>query len=258
MNGNDRVSFLAFSCTHSPLHDEGAIEWALGKAEEYQPDYLIHLGDFLEADAASRWPSEYDWTLADEFRDADRILKAFRECTPESRHILLEGNHDSNVMAINRIDPKLRGLVDYHKAIPEIASGRWEMPCDYVYNRSRGVFRLGQVTFGHGYETGDSADEFQSIEVGLPYGLWVGGHTHKPIAPTQATRTKSRLLPFWYSNVGTLRDIDRVPYMERKRRSRWGQGLVVGEAGLWRYQESLMPQSPLWEAELHVRRTYED
>lgn len=255
MNG-EKVSWLAFSCTHSPLHDSDAIDWALGEAEDRQPDVLIHLGDFLEADAASKWPSEYDWTLADEFGDADTILSLFRGVTPNARHILLEGNHDANVLEINRIDPKLRGLVDYRKHIKEIADGHWEMPCRYIYNRNKGVFRIGQVTFAHGFEANQSPDEYQSYTLGLPYGLFVGGHTHRPQPVTQCMRTKAIPLPYWYANSGCLRDIDNVPYMTRKRRHQWGQALVAGESKPWRYEQSLMPQDKAWEAETLIRRMY--
>ena len=117
---SESTTWMALSCTHSPLHDQDAIDWAIGIAEDRQPDVLIHLGDFLEADAASRWPSEYDFTLADEFREADRVLSDLRRVTPNSKHVLLVGNHDANVQEINRIDKKLRGLVDWRRNMQEI------------------------------------------------------------------------------------------------------------------------------------------
>ena len=134
------------------------------------------------------------------------------------------------------------------------------MPCTYVYNRRDGIFRIGQVTFCHGHSalSGHGADDKQTHQLGMPFGLWVGGHTHRPIPPTRSRKSQTVLLDRWFSNVGTLRNIDEVPYMERKDRSQWGQGLVIGEAGLWRYTESLMPQTKDWDAALLIRRMYED
>ena len=61
------TTWIAFSCPHVPLQCDAAIDWMLGQISDLSPDVIIHLGDGHEADSASRWPSEYDWSLEDEF-----------------------------------------------------------------------------------------------------------------------------------------------------------------------------------------------
>jgi predicted phosphodiesterase len=249
-----KTSWLFFACLHVPLQDKDFIDWLIEEIKRRKPDVIIHGGDGHEADSASRWPSEYDWTLSDEFREHNEILKRIRKANPGSRRVFLPGNHDDNILALNRIDWKLRDLCDYRDHEPELKN--WEQPAKYIYDRERGVFRIGQVTFAHGYESGVSADEYQAYQLGLPYGLFVSGHTHRPVPVTQAQRTKAIKLPFWYANAGCGRDMVNVPYMLRRRRFDWGQGIVVGEADSWRYDSALMPQKPLWEAETLIYKMY--
>jgi len=249
-----KTKFLYFSCPHYPLVDNEAKEWLLDRIKFHNPDVIIHGGDGHEADSASRWPSEYDWPLSHEFRTHNQFLKEVRLSNPESKRVFLPGNHDDNLLTLNRIDRKLRDLCDYRDHEPELAE--WEQPCIYEYS-NRGRYRIGQVTFSHGYEANQSADEMQSITLGIPYGLYVGGHTHRPKPVTQTPKTKAVPLPYWFANAGTIRDMDNVPYMSRKRRYAWGQAIVVGEAADWRYKDSLIPNSPLWEAETEVFRMYD-
>jgi len=249
-----KTSWLFFTCLHVPLHDDEFVDWLIEQIKERKPDVIIHGGDGHEADSASRWPSEYDWTLSDEFRAHNEILKRIRQASPKSKRVFLPGNHDDNILALNRIDWKLRDLCDYRELEPELK--HWEQPAEYVYDREKGVYRIGQVTFAHGYECGASSDEYQAYQLGLPYGLFVSGHTHRPVAVTQAQRTKTIRLPYWYANAGCGRDMVDVPYMMRKRRFDWGQGIVVGEADSWRYDSALMPQKPLLEAETIIPKMY--
>lgn len=257
---SDSVSWLAISCTHSPLHDDDAVDWALGECENRQPDVVIHLGDFLEAKAASRWPDEDIIALEDEYVAANDLLRSFRKVTPHAKHILLEGNHDANILAINRIPQELRGLVNYKRHIQEIYEGHWRMPCDYIYHREKGTYRIGQVTFAHGYKAGQTADKLQCPRLAMPFGLLVLGHTHRPKQVTQYQTSQSQVPGWydpWYANPGALRDIDNVDYMTRKDRSGWGQGIVVGESHSWRYDQHYYPQYRAWNAETIVRRMYE-
>lgn len=245
------VSFLAFSCPHCPLEDKEAIDWLIGEIGERKPNVIVHLGDGHEADSASRWPSEYSWTLAEEFKSHDDLLGRIRGAHPGARRVFLPGNHDANIQAIGRIDKKLRDLCDYRDREPELK--HWEQPAEYIYDRYKGVFRLGQVTFAHGYESGVGADEIQSITLGVPYGLYVGGHTHKPLPVTQAKRTSAIPLPFWFANAGTMRDIWDVPYMERKRRHQWGQATVIGEVAITKSPR----MTRQWNAETVVYRMFD-
>lgn len=245
-------TFLAFSCPHCPLQDNDAINWLTDQIAIRRPDYIIHLGDGHEADGASRFPSEYSWTLEDEFQSHNNLLKKIRLAYEPAKRIFLEGNHDANIMAWNRINKKTRGLCDYTLHEPELREN-WHLACKYEYSR-RGVFRLGQLTFGHGYSSAANADEIMSIEMCVPYGLWVGGHTHKPVEVSRAKKNVRVSLPYWYANAGCMRTL-KPQYVRRARTFMWGQGIVVGE---FNADVSVNCISPEWAAETIILRTGED
>lgn len=255
---SDSRTFIAFSCTHHPLHDGDAIEWLFEHIKKDKPDYVLHLGDGHEAASASRWPHEYDHTLGDEIKAHNDFLRDCRKCSPKSNFLFLPGNHDDNLIALNRINKQLRSLCDYRKLESELSEGHWKIASDYIYDREKGVYRIGQVTFAHGYEASSGADENQAITLGVPYGLFVSGHTHRPKPVTQCEKTKLIPLPYWYANAGTLRDLDNCDYMRRKRKNQWGQALVRGvvHLGWWDGRRNILPNSPQWEAETVVRKMY--
>lgn len=241
------VTFAAFSCPHVPLIDPKARDQLLGIIETEQPDFVVHLGDGHEAKAASRWPTEQQWSLRDEFQAHNLFLQAIRLAAPKARRIFCWGNHDANILAPSRFDPQIRALCDPQKEEPELRAWK-QVP--YIYGPA-GIFRLGQVTFGHGYEAGPSADEFQSILLGVPYGLWVGGHTHRPQDVIQARRTKAIPLPYWFCNAGCLRDL-KPSYVHRKRTHDWGHAVVLGRCRLGR---TILP-GRAWEARTVILTTY--
>jgi len=249
-----KTKFLAFSCTHHPLEDPEAIEWLIDRIRHHEPDTIIHLGDGHEADSASRWPSEYDWTLSYEFERHNSFLREIRLALPKAHKVFLPGNHDDNILDINRINAKLRDLCDYRDHEPELAY--WEQPCVYKYD-SRGRYRINQVTFAHGFETLKNSNADQGLLLGMENGLFVSGHSHRPVDITSSKTTNNIPMRRSHVNVGTLRNMVDVPYMGRKKKFEWGQALVVGEAGDWRYSGSDIPNKPLWEAELEVLKMYD-
>lgn len=251
-------TFAAFSCTHCPLENPKAIDWLLGRLSVEQPDYVIHLGDLFEADASSRWPSEADWDFEDELRAADQLMERIAFETPFASHILLHGNHDHALIAPNRLSKKIRGLVDWrrpqfdkHNHQLNASLLKWKQPCVYEYSRTRGCFRLGPVTFAHGYECRQGSDEAQALLLGVPFGLTVLGHTHRPVDVTQARKGTIKL-PAFYCNVGTLRRFqgnDCPDYVQRSRHDEWGAGLVFGETTL---TKSPRMSARAWDAHLEV------
>lgn len=247
----DTAKFVAFSCTHCPVQDEKAIEWLIKQIEDVKPDYVVHLGDLFEADAASRFPSETDWDLREEFDEGQNLLRNIRgaggsDCT----YVMLEGNHDLAVRDQNRIDKKLRSLCDW-RDLPEMDN--WVIGAEYVFCRKRGVFRLGQVSFSHGFECGANAGNQQSVYLAEEYGLLVWGHSHRPEQVQQTMWTKTRPLRYWHCNAGTMADMDRE-YMRRKRKQMWGQACVVGEVQLTKSPR----RGRYWDAETRIFRMYDD
>lgn len=254
------VKFFAFGCPHAPLQDNEHIEWLRQQIKQHKPDYLFCLGDLHEADSASRWPSEYGWELTDEYREANQILKTVRTAAPKHvKCVFLPGNHDDNLIAINRLPTKVRGTCDWRRKqfddentwLNEELLTYWHRSTPYQYDRSNGVYRLGQVTFCHGYECGQTADEMHSILLGVPHGLYVGTHTHRPLPVSQARRNSSVPLPYWYCNTGCSRDMS-CEYMKRKRQHQWGQGCVIGSCD----PTIKSSEHRHWDASMLLRKMY--
>lgn len=259
------AKFFCFGCPHAPLHDTEQIAWLAEQVRQHKPDYLICLGDLFEADSASRWPSEYDWELESEYRAAnEEVLKPLRLAAPKGvQCVLLRGNHCDNLIAINRIPSKVRGMCDWRKKqydedgnwLNEELLTHWHHKTPYEYSK-RGTYRLGQVTFAHGYECGQNADEMHTILLGVPGGLYVGSHTHRPLPVTQAKRTQAVPLPYWYANTGCSRDMD-CEYMKRKRQHQWGHGCVIGDCDATPLKSSI-PTAKKWDAQTIIRKMYDE
>ena len=255
--------FVAYSCRHSGHHDPEAIDWLCGVIEAEKPDVVVDLGDAFEADAASRFPSEQNHTLLDEMDADDKVRRQIREAAGGADLWQCMGNHDWNIIDQGRIDPKVRDLCDWRRPIytplgnrinPEI--DHWSVRTEYRMCRARGVCRIGQVTFGHGWDASKFANARQSVLLGCPYGLAVFGHTHRPQAVERAMWS-STPLPYWSANAGTMRDMD-PHYMERASKFRWGQACVVGEANPNAGPSKSPRMSRHWEAETRVRCMYDE
>ena len=253
----DQVRFLAFSCTHCPLQDDEAVDWLVGRVAAWRPDVVVHLGDGIEADAASRWNDEAVHTLLDEYEVLDQLLARVRRAAPRSsRCVYLQGNHCANVMAKNRLDPRIRELVNPHRHIKEFA--HWDTKAEYEYDRKRGCFRIGQVCFAHGFETSSSGIRREAIYFlgGHQFGCYIHGHTHRatpPGPPVQLEATASTPLPYWRANAGCLRNL-KPDFVKRRNTQAWSQAVVVGKA-----EAVKSPRSHrCWDAETVVFRTYDE
>ena len=247
------LRFVAWSCPHNPLTHRRAFEELLAEIERFRPDVLVCLGDLLDADAASRFPTEGDWDLADEYAAAGRHLRAARLAAGEDpRCVWLHGNHDQNILEPCRLPKRLRSLCDWHASdnplSRELAEGGWR---EIRYGHSR-RFRLGQVVFQHGAEHGVNAGRNLAQLYAPENGLLVWGHTHRPTPVTEAFLTNKISLRRWHANAGCLVDWRRLPYAARMNTSTWGHGCVVGEAYVGEKRVSF--KSRRWEAETVVFR----
>jgi predicted MPP superfamily phosphohydrolase len=232
------VRAAAFSCVHAPFFDKEAQRWLNQKVSGLKLDYLICLGDLLEADAASVHPGESEHSLEHEYQSAAGFLTGAREAADNDRcqFIWLLGNHDANIQKRDprRVPKPLRSLLDWNKHNAEFAKWR-QIP--YLKGRE-GCFELGQTIFTHGFDAGAASDENEAIQFnnycgGHGHRLVVRGHTHRPRVVTQAMRTRTIPLPLWYCNAGTMGPL-KPDYMERKDTSQWGSALVVVETKMGR------------------------
>jgi predicted phosphodiesterase len=220
---SDWLKVVAFSCTHHPLADEDTTKWRLSEIKQFKPDVVVNLGDWMDADAASRWPNEHQWTLADEYRAVASDAIAVRSAAPSAKLVWLHGNHDDNLTSPNRIPIKLRDVCSWKndKGLAQVLKGWTIIP--YTH---RSYYRIGQVTFQHGAQTNVNADRDQSLLYGVENGLWVGGHTHRPQQITRVVLPGKIPLNRYFCNVGCGMDWEKMEYVRRSNIATWGHGIV--------------------------------
>ena len=250
--------WLAFGCTHAPITDEKAWLWLIKQIDDYQPDFIVHLGDFLEGKAASRWDKDprHKWRLNDEFNAFAEQVRDLNIVAPRAKKVLLYGNHDSNLLhEFHRLDDDAKGLAQERwEQIQREELNGWAIPCSH-YGHDQ-YFRLGQITFQHGGNTGKARTNShlykQAIAYGVPFGLHVSAHTHAPV-PVEQMQWLDQPLPYWVANTGTLADWDQMFYMNRASRSLWGRALVRGTVSRPSVdQYKSFYKEPQWTAELLV------
>ncbi len=218
------VTWLAFSCTHHPHHDPKAIQWLVTHIKDFKPDVLVALGDLIDTQCLSKFAKSNLFALSGEYGAVNEFLGEINDASPQSRKIWMQGNHEERMF---REDQKhLSELLDYrvHRRTP--SARKWRH-FDYRFSRAD-CYNIGQVTFGHGWNTTEAQIKKEAVVLGVPNGLYVHGHTHRPHAVRQV-KLGAVDLPYWYINPGTL--IGSKPdYMKKRDDHQWGQGIVVGNA----------------------------
>lgn len=221
---------LGFSCLHAPITHGQYFNWLIGQIEEFKPDHIVNMGDWVEGIAMSRWPKNdrQRWTWYDELKALSEQAVAINVAAPSAKKYWLYGNHDDNCFGDHpdRIPADLREAVQWrNNKDAAVALKDWNV-IDRYTDRTR--LRLGPITFQHGTSANQSAEKDKAYLNGTPYGLYIQGHTHRPVELTQARERQVRL-PYWYCNPGTGIDFDKAFYMERCSMALWGRGAVLIE-----------------------------
>jgi hypothetical protein len=89
----------------TPLHNRKMLSVILQVCRDYQPDFIGILGDWLDM---PRWTKgfidkpEYYWTTQPSLFEGNWWLSQFRIACPDTRIILIEGNHDERLRRYTR------------------------------------------------------------------------------------------------------------------------------------------------------------
>jgi predicted phosphodiesterase len=241
-----RKTFLAFSCVHRPLHDEKACDWLVKEISNRQPDYIVNLGDMFDGACLSTFEKTGDESeLMEEYESTGELLQKIKDARPRAKRVWMMGNHEQRMF--RPFHAKLSGLIDYRKQIPEAKA--WEHK-PYVQHPDA-TFKLGQVSFYHGFSASVGACKSEAVKLGVPHGLTVSGHTHRP-HPVHRISMGRTPLPYWMLNVGTL--IGKCDYMATKDDSLWGQALAFGNvdpnvrhAGRQHWEAEMVLRKMLWD-----------
>lgn len=83
---------------HAPHHDEELLSAAVAWVKEFQPERLIVLGDLMDYGGVSRHSKTgFEPTLEREINDAYSILRSFKQASPATQIVLLDGNHEQRM-----------------------------------------------------------------------------------------------------------------------------------------------------------------
>jgi UDP-2,3-diacylglucosamine pyrophosphatase LpxH len=253
MSKNRDVSWLAFSCLHAPLHDPEAVAWLVELIAAKQPDVIVNMGDGHEMGWASRFDDDSEIDALEEYKAHNEIMREIRQAAPEARRVFLPGNHEWRLYS-NTVPEQIRTALHWKTHEPELRD-HWEHPVDYLNCRHRGVFRLGQVVFSHGFAVSASSVKKETCTLAREWGLYVHGHTHRatqPGPPERIQMTTSWLANWWRANPGCLRDL-KPGYMSQLDSTLWTQGAVWGHAQLIKSPRA----KRCWEATTEIFRTYD-
>lgn len=226
---------LVWCCEHHPYMSQKAQARILRLVRETQGlTHLIRLGDVFEAAAASRHSDEHEHTLNDEYEAAGRFTANLNEAAPKLRKVWTLGNHDDNLQAkdARRIPKTLRDLSHWNAHAKWGSAFREWQQIPYVKARE-GIFRLGNVLFFHGFDAGSNSDETEGLQAAYLCGghgnlLSVRGHTHRPLPPTPARKSRTVPLSHHYMNVGTVGPL-KPNYARRLSTIEWGFGAAIIE-----------------------------
>lgn len=93
------ITALEWGDSHFPFHDADVLAIVQAIAEDTQPDFLVHKGDLLDCRLLSRFDKDPDRkeNQQQEIDQAREHLATMRLASPQSRFILLEGNHEDRL-----------------------------------------------------------------------------------------------------------------------------------------------------------------
>lgn len=217
-------TFLAFGCTHLPLHCEAFRQHRLKKIAEIQPDYGIDLGDHIDYTALCKHPTGERHDLVYEFEQLAKDYDDIKAASPSSALVYLLGNHEERFLR-PEVPEQLRALYDFRR---HESWSRHRNDVSVIQYGARQGFRLGPILFSHGSMVGINADRQEAMLYAPYYGLRIGAHTHVPIEPTRVTLPGRTPVPKWYCNVGTGADWDNLYYVNNSNIQTWGSALVWG------------------------------
>jgi predicted MPP superfamily phosphohydrolase len=180
--------------------------------KDFQPDYILLLGDFMNLDCVSHWINDRKrlvegQRLLNEYAEANTWLDTFKKLCPQTKLVYFIGNHEDWVEQYIDRHPELEGLMEIKSKLKNV--DQW-----VELNK---VWRCGKLQYMHGVYT----NEFHSKKTALAYGCSIRyGHTHD--IQEYAVVTPQSHLPYNAKSVGCLCK-DDLPYMKNKP-NKWVNG----------------------------------
>ena len=161
---------MVVSDNHGELADTGACRAALAFAKHFKPTLRLHLGDCWDFRWLRKSAGE-DERRAGSGDDVASGLDFIDQYRPTH---FLNGNHELRIH---------RAMESTNARVSELASFLWGQIAAhldgvkvYPYCKRKGILRIGDHAFLHGYSSGMYAVK----KTGMAYGNAVMGHLHRP------------------------------------------------------------------------------
>ena len=214
--------FMAVSCSHGHLINKDASEKVLKFRDEYKPDHVMHLGDFIDADCF-RAGAMRNGEGSDIVADLLYGLEFVEKLAPKT---LFLGNHEHRLYKLlseSKNELVLYAAGDVVNKIELMAKNLKAKLVPYSGTGSVECWRLlGNTAFGHGIMYNEQAARDHAEMLGRPV---VFGHTHKILRqPGRCPGAPEGV------SVGCLADIPAMAYAgTRRQTASWDLGFAFGE-----------------------------
>jgi hypothetical protein len=196
------------------MHDEKAIDVALQLVEKIQPSRIVILGDFLDLPNFSKYPQtpEFAQTTNASIEYGHRLLRTMREMLPDSKLVLIEGNHDKRLGdAVKRNFMEAYGIRRAGESLPVLSVPYLlaldDLGVEYVGGYPAGRYFINpnlMAIHGEFHTKGAVAKKLTEHE-GIST---IQGHNHRFEAYARTTRTYNGARQTYAYSAGTLSRID--------------------------------------------------
>lgn len=204
---------MAIGDTHFPFHDVKALKWVIKKAAEWQPDYIVQVGDLYDYLMFSRFARSLDLmtpkqeaTLGREA--AEEMWAGIRKAAPEAELWQIRGNHDI------RAEKQLMDRLPEAECVVDFGSRFGFEGVNTLLDTKEELF-FGDVCIQHGFrKKGEHAKHNQCPTI--------VGHLHTG----DVVYYTNRYGMYWELNAGFMGDLESpvFGYRNQKKIHGWTVG----------------------------------
>lgn len=202
--------------THAPAHDERAVRVVEQVVNDWEPECLVVLGDWLDNLAVSgHEPAKVqDRNLKHEVAVAATRLEGLTRGIKERHYII--GNHETRLERyIAKKAPELDGLLDIADML---CLRKWTSITPY-----NETLKLGKLNITH--DVGKAGQNAHRSAAQSYMGSAIIGHTHRMAYDVIGRQAGP---PVVAAMFGWLGDYRKVEYLHRAEAKRWPLGFGIG------------------------------
>lgn len=213
----DKILFLGD--VHSPHHDKKAWELVMNVAQDFKPNTIILLGDFLDCFTVSSYSKSplRATQLEDEVVEAKSMLEQLDNLKAK-RKIFVAGNHEDRLRRyLQDKAPELFSTISVPKIL-ELDKRKWQ------YIEYKEHYKLGKLYITHDVSTAGRYSAYRALET-FQHPV-ATAHSHRLSYVVEGNATGEALCS---ASFGWLGDVDQIDYMSKMAaKKNWALGFGVG------------------------------